>query len=548
MLSNEVKSQQELIKSLQETISLLSLNKDETFIQKRNTTDYDELETYHLSLQNEVNLKRYSKAFIEFQYKNPTTYHVVEHFRNLLIRAGFTQLDEKKNWSTTIKNSIGGDYFTIRNGTSICAFRVGKNWIQSNGVGAINCHIDALTAKLKPASIKDDIEGFQLLGVAPYGGTLNDVWFDRDLGIAGRILVRDPQSNKIISKLINSAPHPIAKIPTLAPHFGQPAVGPFDKEDEAVPVIGFSDCHPKDNEISEDESKCPLVGKHSIHLLRYISKLANVKVSQLVQLDLDLFDVQKGTFGGLKDEFLFAPRLDDRLCSFAAMNALIRRKLKCEENSIPPNTTLGGQGDDHFEIVTLYDNEEVGSLTRQGAKGGLMESVINRVVSAQRNIDIINSFDDSFNECNFNTADIHQLYANSVILSADVNHMLNPNFKNVYMKNHSPKPNVGVTLSLDPNAHMATDVVGVTICEELARINNDKIQYFQIKNNSRSGGTIGPSIASQTGARTIDLGIPQMAMHSIRATTGSLDVGLGVKFFFGFFRNWREVNASFGDL
>ena len=156
-------------------------------------------------------------------------------------------------------------------------------------------------------------------------------------------------------------------------------------------------------------------------------------------------------------------------------------------------------------MVALFDNEEVGSLTRQGARGGLLESVVTRVATARNKKE--------------SPPDMRTLFANSIILSADVNHLFNPNFKDVYMKNHSPKPNVGITLSLDPNGHMATDAVGVTFVEELGRKNDDKIQYFQIKNNSRSGGTIGPFLASQTGARTIDLGIAQLSMHSIRAVS-----------------------------
>ncbi|CAI4610528.1 Lap4p [Saccharomyces cerevisiae AWRI796] len=238
-------------------------------------------------------------------------------------------------------------------------------------------------------------------------------------------------------------------------------------------------------------------------------------------MDLDLFDVQKGTIGGIGKHFLFAPRLDDRLCSFAAMIALIcyAKDVDTEESEL-------------FSTVTLYDNEEIGSLTRQGAKGGLLESVVERSSSA-------------FTK---KAVDLHTVWANSIILSADVNHLYNPNFPEVYLKNHFPVPNVGITLSLDPNGHMATDVVGTALVEELARRNGDKVQYFQIKNNSRSGGTIGPSLASQTGARTIDLGIAQLSMHSIRAATGSKDVGLGVKFFNGFFKHWRSVYDEFGEL
>lgn len=502
--------QREIIEHLKKTLQLLDIEKSKK---------PDEKVAAKTPAFTERKLEEYSEDYIEFTYENPTTYHVVARFSKLLDKAGFEYLSERDSWSDKIKKSSGRKFYTVRNGTNLSAFVVGKKWEPSKGVGAIGAHADALTAKLKPSSTKDKVEGFELLGVAPYGGTLNELWFDRDLGVGGRVLYRQ-SDHEIKSKLINSTPHPIAKIPTLAPHFGEPAVGPFDKEDQAVPVVGYAgeDETPAD----DDEKKSPLYGKHSINFLRYVAQLTGVKVSQLVQLDLDLFDVQKGVLGGIKNDFLFAPRLDDRLCSYASMVALLEGSQDLDVESM-----------DTFVDVTLFDNEEVGSLSRQGAKGGLLESVVSRVATALS--------DDG-------SVDLRELFANSIILSADVNHMFNPNFASVYMKNHSPKPNVGVTLSLDSNVHMATDVVGTAFVEELARRNGDKVQYFQIKNNSRSGGTIGPSISAQTGARVVDLGIPQLAMHSIRATTGSRDIGLGVKLFKNFLQNWRPVYDTFGDL
>ncbi|KAK5961379.1 metalloaminopeptidase APE1 PWA37_001236 [Arxiozyma heterogenica] len=510
--------QLQLIKQLKNALQALSVENQEF----KNGLIGDNIsgENINIDIYNDDELVKFSQKFIDFTYNNPTTYHVIDYASQVLKENGFIYLSEKENWNDKINV---GKYFTIRNGTSLVAFIIGKDWEETRGVGAIGCHVDALAAKLKPASIKESVEGYELLGVAPYGGTLNHLWFDRDLGVGGCVLFKNEKDNKIKSILINSTPSPIAKIPSLAPHFGKSAEGPFDKEDQAVPVIGFHYLEKEDDiQISEEESKCPLIGKHSIHLLRYIAKIAGIKVSQIVQLDLDLFDVQKGSLGGLNNEFLFAPRLDDRLCSFAALWALVLL-----------SKTVTIDSSDNFTLLGLFDNEEVGSLTRQGAKGWLMESAIEKVASAR--------FGTKFNN-------LRTVFANSIILSADVNHLFNPNFKEVYMKNHSPKPNVGVAISLDPNAHMATDVVGLAFVEELARKNGDKMQYFQIKNNSRSGGTIGPSIASQTGARTIDLGIPQLAMHSIRATTGSKDVGLGIRFFKGFYNNWRDVYDNYGDL
>ncbi|ODQ78709.1 hypothetical protein BABINDRAFT_39009 [Babjeviella inositovora NRRL Y-12698] len=469
-------------------------------------------------------LVHYAHRYIDFTYKSPTTFHVVSYIGTLLESHGFSYLSEKTSWD----DLTPGLYYTTRSGTSLAAFAVGADWTPEKGVGIIGSHIDALATKLKPNSTKEKVDGYELLGVAPYAGALSNLWWDRDLGLGGRVLVKvaDPTANigyKVESKLINSSPHPIAHIPTLAPHFGAPAVGPFNPETQAVPVVGFSTG--KEEEATDAEKAAPLYGRHALKLLRYIASLAEVKVEDIVQLDLDLYDVQKGILGGLSREFLFAPRVDDRICSFAAISGLIEFVVR-NGGSVPK---------DSFSVVGLYDNEEIGSALRQGAKGGLVEAVVSRVTSAyNKGADI--------------SALIRTVYANTIILSADVNHLLNPNFKNVYLEHHAPVPNKGISVALDPNGHMATDAVGVALVEQIAKLNGDELQYFQIRNDSRSGGTIGPSLSIQTGARTIDLGIPQLSMHSIRAATGTKDIGLGVRFFEGFFDKWRAVYDSFGDL
>ncbi|AOA63918.1 Vacuolar aminopeptidase 1 [Komagataella phaffii CBS 7435] len=469
-------------------------------------TDVNEKEKYFDDFAND---------YIEFTYKNPTTYHLVQSVAELLKKSGFEYLPEAADWSKLFDPEKTGAYFTIRNGTSLAAFTIGSFWSPAKGVGAIGSHIDALTTKLKPVSNKSKVDGYELLGVSPYAGALSDVWWDRDLGIGGRVIYKNESSGKLSTTLVNSTPHPVAHIPTLAPHFGTPSNGPFNKETQAVPVVGFSDGNDEEKP-TEDEQKSPLIGKHSLKLLRYISKLAGVPVSSLIDFDLDIFDVQKGTRGGLSNEFIYAPRVDDRICSYSALQALIRRH-KDPESFVT---------DDSFNLVALYDNEEIGSLSRQGAKGGLLESTISRAIAALKISE---------------PGTLQRLYANSVILSADVTHLLNPNFTEVYLEHHKPLPNTGIALALDSNGHMATDLLGKVVVEQLAKLNDDKVQYFQIRNDSRSGGTIGPSISSSTGARTIDLGIPQLSMHSIRATVGYKDVGLAVKFFQGFFKNWRKV-------
>ncbi|KAH3680726.1 hypothetical protein WICPIJ_008123 [Wickerhamomyces pijperi] len=505
-------------------------NSDSTDFENEETTpeeDEDEDEEIHQTTikqskpEDDKAYLKYANDYISFTQENPTTFHVVEYFGKLLEANGFTYLSEKKDWS----DLTAGLYYTTRNGTSLGAFALGKNWKPEYGAGIIGSHIDSLAIKLKPVSKKAKVDGYELLGVAPYAGALNYQRLDRDLGISGRVLVRVKDSKsitgfKVVSKLISSAPKPIARISSLAPHFGAAANPPFDTETQTIPVLSYSPG--PDPTPTEAEKNSRLYGKHSLDLLRYIAELTEVSVEDLYQLDLDLFDVQPGTIGGLKDDFIYAPRIDDRICSFAALTSL----LEFAEKPIPEGS---------FSQVMLYDNEEIGSLTRSGARSNLVNSITERVITAlfKENVEALTRVS----------------FANSIILSADVTHVLDPNYKSEFMENHSPLPNTGIAIATDvSNSHMATDHVGIAVAETIAKLNGDTLQYFHVKNNARSGGTIGPSIASLTGARTIDLGIAQLSMHSVRAAVGVKDVYLGTKFFKGFFTHWRGVYDSFGDL
>ncbi|PRT55709.1 Vacuolar aminopeptidase 1 [Wickerhamiella sorbophila] len=456
----------------------------------------------------------YATKYLEFTDTAPTVYHAIDYISKGLKDAGFKYLSERESWEERLQP--GGKYFTTRNGTAYCAFVIGKSWKPSNGAGIVGTHTDSLASILKPSSKKDQVDGYELLGVAPYAsGGVGPTWWDRDLGIGGRLVVRD--GNGVRTKLVRS-PHPIARIPTLAPHFGAVANGPFNPETQQVPIVGLVDENEKLVPTAE-ESKSPLIDKHSLRLLRAISNYSGVAVKDILEFDLQLFDTQPAALGGLDKEFIFSPRIDDKICTFTAYEGIIEAA-----DEIAKGSTLG--------IVAGYDNEEIGSLSRQGARGNLLESVIDRVLG-----DIAESIKKVF-------------YANSFFVSADVNHAVNPNFSNVYLEHHKPKLNVGVTLSRDPNGNMITDGLSASFIYELGRRTGNQIQQFQIRNDSRSGGTIGPGLSAKTGLRGVDLGIPQLSMHSIRATTGSKDVWLGVRFFKSFYEAWSEVDAEFklGDL
>lgn len=193
-----------------------------------------------------VDVESYTQPFLSFISENPTTFHAVATVCKRLESRGFTNLSERDSW--TSKLSRGGKYCFTRNGSSVIAFVVGNNYESGNGASVIASHIDALTTRVKPIPTLSTKAGYIQLGVAPYAGALNNTWWDRDLGIGGRVLVKNSKTGKIETKLVKLG-WPIARIPTLAPHFGAAAdLSHPNKETEMVPIIGL------DNAQSEDDS------------------------------------------------------------------------------------------------------------------------------------------------------------------------------------------------------------------------------------------------------------------------------------------------------
>ena len=447
----------------------------------------------------------------------------------------------------------------------------------------------------------------RIIGIAPYAGALNSTWWDRDLGIGGRVFVKDSKSGKIEMKLVKldwpskSAsiiasfpichqrvprllrgtlvhhssrlkPHavapggppeghlafsplfrdeppaalrgplrgafifqnetdsllfPVARIPTLAPHFGTASSGPFNKETEMVPIIGLSshsDNHsastaPHTNTSLLSSSSSTFASTQPPLLLSAIASTLSIPTSSIFNWELELFDTQPACLGGISKELIFAGRIDDRLCSYSAIEGLL---------------TSSTSSSSIIKSVALYDDEEIGSLLRQGAQSTLLPATISRVIGA-----FLPPHQTS------EASLLAQTFANSFLISADVTHALNPNFMHVYLENHSPKLNVGVAIQADPNGHTTTDGASTALLMRVAQKAGCELQVFQIRNDVRSGGTVGPMLSSKTGMRSIDAGLPQLSMHSIRATTGSLDPGLGVKLFGGFFNHFESIDKEF---
>jgi aminopeptidase I len=469
----------------------------------------------------------YTKPYLDFMTNNPTVFHAVDRFTSQLKDSGYEHLSERDLWTSKLK--AGGRYYTSRNGSAFIAFHVGADYSPGNGIGIVAGHIDALTVKLKPVSTLPTKAGYVQLAVAPYAGGLNSTWWDRDLGIGGKVLVKDT-SGKVQTQLVK-LDWPIARVPTLAPHFGAAASGPFNPETQMVPIIGVDNSDlssPADTTANADIKAGTFAATQPAGLVHAIATHMGIgDTSAILNWELELFDVQPASLGGLKKDLIFAGRIDDKLCCYAAIEALL-----ATSDSSSPGI---------IKMVGCFDDEEIGSFLRQGANSNFMSSVIERLCEASC------SFSSSSSSPTFGPNLVNQTLANSFLVSSDVIHAVNPNFLGAYLENHSPRLNVGVAISADSNGHMTTDSVSTALLSRIAEKCGSTLQVFQIRNDSRSGGTIGPMTSSRLGCRAVDAGIPQLSMHSIRATTGALDPGLGVKLFKGFFDHYEEVDAEFAS-
>ncbi|RCK64888.1 Vacuolar aminopeptidase 1 [Candida viswanathii] len=464
----------------------------------------------------------YSSEYIEFMTHQPTTNHTVTHFKSVLKNNGFTYLPDTQ----PIRDLSPGFYFTSKDDQSLIAFIVGGTWHPENGSCFIGSHCDAITLKVNPRGLlREKVDGYELLGVAPYSGPFNSLWLNRDLGLAGSILIRDEHTGKISRKLVNSYPDPVAFIPQLAPHFGLEK-DEYNPQTQMVPICGFSAEDDAELVPTEEEKNSKFYKRHSLCLLRYVATLAKTPLSSIVDFDLELIDIQPSHRGGLSNEFIYLSRLDDRLCAFSSVYGLIEFSQRFYlDKDIQSYDGLVG--------VYLANHEEIGSGSRTGAKGGFLIDVLRSLVS---------------DKVRWNAPEsVANLTTNTVFLSTDVTHALNPNFKNVYLDKNFPLPNTGPSIKFDSNFHVLSDSLAN---EFLTRIIDDlsgiKLQHFHIRNDSRSGGTIGPIMSdSQRGINgaklIIDVGLPILSMHSIRGIAGYKDVGMGVRFFKEVLEKWKKT-------
>jgi len=449
-----------------------------------------------------------ARRLVEFINHSPSPYHAVEECRRRLLSAGFAELSEKNGWSI----EKGGKYFLTRNKSSLIAFAVGKKYDPGNGFTIIGAHTDSPCLKVKPVS-KRIKSGYLSVGVEMYGGGIWQTWFDRDLTIAGRVVVKENDSLK--HKLLNLR-KPILRVPHLCIHLQRGMNDNFtaNKETQIVPVLATQAQASLNSSGNKDENSGETEKHHSL-FTKIVCDELNCQPEDILDFDLCLADTQDAVVGGALDEFVFAPRLDNLFNCFCSLEGLID---SCATDDL--------ENEVNVRMICLFDNEECGSQSAQGAGSKITELIMKRIVS-------------NLGGC------FERSVANSYLLSADQSHAVHPNYADKHEDNHKPAFHGGPVLKINSNQRYATTAVTSSIMRAIAAKCNVPLQDFIVRNDSPCGSTIGPILSAGLGMRTLDIGGPTLSMHSIREMSCTTSAAQCVVLFKAFFEEFPVVDASF---
>lgn len=409
-----------------------------------------------------------AEDLIDFINSSPGAFHAVANIRAELDKAGFQYLNEGDNWNL----KSGGKYYIERNSSAVISFVLGSEKPWDTGFNIVGAHTDSPLLKVKNESLKRD-GGFLKLNIEAYGGGINSTWLDRDLSMAGRVsLLKDGElSNRLID-----FKRSIGIIPNVAIHLNRDTNKGFEYNKQQHLSVFLA------TELQEDNK--------DIHLRDIIAKEFEIDREEIVEMDLFLYDTQKGLISGLDRDLISIGRLDNLAMCHSILKAMVTKD-KLTSSA----------------IGVFYDNEEIGSMTMQGADSNFLNSIIERIIYS-----LGGSLEDSYRS-----------RSRSFMISADGAHAIHPNFSDKHDPSYAPKVNKGPVIKISANYRYATTSNSaakfIALCREV------EVPYQKMANRSDipSGSTIGPMSSASLGIEAIDVGNPMLAMHSIRETQGVLD-------------------------
>lgn len=409
---------------------------------------------------------------LEFLKRSPTPFHAVATMAAMLETQGFSRLAESEGW----RLQAGGRYYVVRNDSSLIAFALGGGDPAESGLHMVGAHTDSPCLKVKP---NPELlrNGYLQLGVEVYGGVLQNPWFDRDLSLAGRVSYLD-EEGALASALIDFV-QPVAVIPSLAIHLDRDVNNSrsINAQNHLPPVLMAAPTG-----IQPDF--------RALLLAQLLKQHPHCRARQVLDYEVSLYDTQAPAVVGLEQEFITGARLDNLLSCYVGLRALLD---VCGADKTPPRGAL----------VAFTDHEEVGSNSAAGAQGTLLQAVLQRIAGSYENY--------------------ARLVDHSLLISCDNAHGIHPNYADRHDGNHGPLLNKGPVIKINANQRYATNSETAALFRHLCQRVEVPVQSFVVRSDMGCGSTIGPITATEVGVKTVDVGVPQWAMHSIRELAGSHD-------------------------
>ncbi len=405
-----------------------------------------------------------TKELLAFIQKSPSCYHVVANISKILEEEGYQKLLEGERW----KLQPGGKYYVIRNASSIIAFRIPKfNYV---GFMIAASHSDAPAFKIKSNPEMRLDNQYTKLNVEKYGGMICSTWLDRPLSIAGKVMVSTEEG---IEERLFNVDRDLLMIPNLAIHMNREINDgyKFNAQRDMLPLFGGAETKETFNS--------------------FIAKNLQVEEEQILGMDLFLYNRMQGCLWGENNEFFSSGKIDDLECAFTSLKGFLK-----------------GNHPDTVQVLAVFDNEEVGSGTKQGAKSTFLFDTLSRINrSAGRDEEAY-----------------HMALASSFMLSADNGHGVHPNLPEKADPTNHPYMNQGVVIKYNANQKYTTDSVSEAIFKKICMSANVPYQVYVNRSDILGGSTLGNLANERVSVNTVDIGLAQLAMHSAYETAGTKDV------------------------
>lgn len=401
--------------------------------------------------------------------KATSQFHTIEATKEQLLAEGFQELKLKKHWEL----EKGGKYFLDHHGSTIFAFVIGERFEPEDGFRVAASHGDFPGFRLKP-NAELEVNEYLQLNTETYGGAILSSWLDRPLSVAGRVVLRTDDVFNPEVRLIDLK-KPILIIPNLAIHFNREMNKGVElrKQVEMLPIYGTT---------SEESTKGAF--------LEYIAEHLGVNVSDILDYDLTIYNTDTADYVGLKDEFVSAPRLDNLTSTQALIDGITE-----------------GTREKGLNMMVVFDHEEIGSRSKQGACSTLLASVLEKI----------------YISLGFTSMDYTNAIEDSLLMSVDVSHAYHPNYGSKYDITNKHVLNTGFAIKVASNQSYATDTEAIAVVQQICDHEGIAYQKFLKHSDSAGGGTLGAIASAMLPVRTVDIGVPLLAMHSSRETMGAAD-------------------------